>query len=65
MLTIIMHYKSNLIQKSSKGLRLGRCIFENFQYFFVTECNLDLVTLLVSAKTVTKLPNVTKSNDYM
>ena len=27
--------------------------------------NLDLVTLLVSAKTVTKLHNVTKSNDFM
>ena len=29
------------------------------------QCNLDLVTLLVSAKTVTKLHNVTKSNDFM
>ena len=29
------------------------------------QCNLDLVTLLVSAKTVTKLRNVTKSNDFM
>ena len=30
-----------------------------------TQCNLDLVTLLVPAKTVTKLHNVTKSNDFM
>ena len=29
------------------------------------QCNLDLVTLLVSAKTVAKLDNVTKSNDFM
>jgi hypothetical protein len=29
------------------------------------QCNLDLVTLLVSAKTVTKSNNVTKSNDFM
>ena len=29
------------------------------------QCNLDLVTLLVSAKTVTNLRNVTKSNDFM
>ena len=31
----------------------------------VIQCNLDLVTLLVSAKTVTKSHNVTKSNDFM
>ena len=29
------------------------------------QCNLDLVTLLVSAKSVTKSHNVTKSNDFM
>jgi hypothetical protein len=29
------------------------------------QCNLDLVTILVPAKTVTKLHNVTKSNDFM
>ena len=29
------------------------------------QCNLDLVTLLVSVKTVTKSHNVTKSNDFM
>ena len=29
------------------------------------QCNLDLVTLLVSATTVTKLHNVTKSDDFM
>ena len=29
------------------------------------QCNLDLVTLLVSAKTVTKSHNITKSNDFM
>ena len=29
------------------------------------QCNLDLVTLLVSAETVTKSHNVTKSNDFM
>ena len=28
------------------------------------QCNLDLVTLLVSAKTVTKSHDVTKSNDF-
>jgi hypothetical protein len=28
-------------------------------------CNLSLVTLLVSAKTVTKSHNVTKSNDFL
>ena len=33
-------------------------------YLYV-QCNLDLVTLLVSAKTVAKSPNVTKSNDFM
>ena len=31
----------------------------------IVQCNLDLVTPLVSAKTVTKLHNVTKSNDFM
>ena len=30
-----------------------------------TQCNLDLVTILVSAKTVAKLHNVTKSDDFM
>ena len=29
------------------------------------QCNLDLVTLLVSAKTVTKSHNITKSNYFM
>ena len=29
------------------------------------QCNLDFVTLLISAKTVTKSHNVTKSNDFM
>jgi hypothetical protein len=29
------------------------------------QCNLDLVTLFVSAKTVTKSHNVTKLNDFM
>ena len=29
------------------------------------QCTLDLVTLLVSTKTVTKLHNVTKLNDFM
>ena len=29
------------------------------------QCNLNLVTLLVSAKTVTESHNVTKSNDFM
>ena len=33
-------------------------------YLYV-QCNLDFVTLLVSAKTVAKSPNVTKSNDLM
>ena len=33
-------------------------------YLYI-QCNLDLVTLLVSAKTVAKSPNVTKSNDFM
>ena len=33
--------------------------------YVVVQCNLDLVTLLVSAKTVTKSHNVTKSNDFM
>ena len=31
---------------------------------FNIQCNLDLVTLLVSAKTFTKSHNVTKSNDF-
>ena len=31
-----------------------------FEYGFVLQCNLDLVTLLVSAKTVTKSHYVTK-----
>ena len=31
----------------------------------VVQCNLDLVTLLVSTKTVAKSHNVTKSNDFM
>jgi hypothetical protein len=33
--------------------------------FKYIQCNLDLVTLLVSSKTVTKLHNVTKSNGFM
>ena len=33
--------------------------------FYQVQCNLDLVTLLVSAKTVTKSQIVTKSNDFM
>ena len=32
---------------------------------FKVQCNLDLVSLLSSAKTVTKLHNVAKSNDFM
>ena len=36
-----------------------------FQKDDFVQCNLDLVTLLVSAKTVTKSHNVTKSNDFM
>ena len=32
---------------------------------FTVQCNLDLVTLLVSAKTVTKSHNVAKLNDFM
>ena len=32
---------------------------------FLIQCNLDLVTLSVSAKTVTKSQNVTKSNAFM
>ena len=35
------------------------------RYPIYVQCNLDLVTLLVSAKTVTKLHNITKSNDFM
>ena len=44
-------------------------LFEFTRYFFdfhtIVQCNLDLVILLVSAKSVTKLHNVTKSNDFM
>ena len=32
-------------------------------YYNALQCNLDLVTLLVSAKTVTKSHNVTISNE--
>ena len=32
----------------------------DFYYIYKLQCNLDLVTLLVSAKTVTKLHNVTR-----
>ena len=32
---------------------------------YEVQCNLDLVTLLVSPKTDTKLDNVTKSNDFI
>ena len=35
------------------------------QFHLEVQCNLDLVTLLVSTKTVTKSRNVTKSNDFM
>ena len=40
---------------------------DTLKYVFASEiqCNLDLVTLLVSAKTVTKSHIVTKSNDFM
>ena len=38
--------------------------FEPVRLLWV-QCNLDLVALLVSAKTVTKSHNVTKSNDFM
>ena len=44
-------------------LIMARTVFVKVQW--VVQCNLDLVTLLVSAKTVTKLHNVTKSNDFM
>ena len=37
----------------------------SYSLFLLVQCNLDLVTLLVSAKTVTKLHNVTKSNEFM
>ena len=36
-----------------------------FQKDDFVQCNLDLVKLLVSAKTVTKLHNATKSNVFM
>ena len=36
-----------------------------FKIFSTLQCNLELVTLLVSAKNVTKSHNVTKSNDFM
>ena len=39
------------------------CIYQSFT--IEVQCNLDLVTLLVSVKTVTKLHNITKSNDFM
>ena len=39
--------------------------FTNMQVCIYVQCNLNLVTLLVSAKTVTKSHNVTKSNDFM
>ena len=47
-------------------------VYKNLIYFsifcsqpFFIQCNLDLVTLLVSAKTVTKSHNVMKSNNFI
>ena len=44
-------------------------IFNTEMYFqiaglYTVQCNLDLVTLLFFAKSVAKLHNVTKSNDF-
>ena len=38
---------------------------EGMAFIIQIQCNLDLVTHLVSAKTVTKSHNVTKLNDFM
>ena len=50
-----------------KQIYLGKIyLFVDFLSFMsYVQCTLDLVTLLVSAKTVTKLHDVTKSNDFM
>ena len=45
--------------------RFGFDFLESFQIWMTVQCNLDLVTFLVSIKTVTKMHNVTKSNDFM
>ena len=62
----------NVIQRMEADIVTGRIhnmfsqIFRVQIYeFFPPKCNLDLVTLLVSAKTVTKSHNVTESNDFM
>ena len=44
--------------------KLGRFFAKNQFKENIVQCNLDLVTLLVSVKTVTKSHNVTKSNDF-
>ena len=44
---------------------VNTCHTEILYYYRLIQCNLDLVTLLVSAKTVTKSHNVTKSNDFI
>ena len=52
------------------GIVLLQSVYYNSDLTFLAHkilvhCNLDLVTLLVFAKTVTKSHNITKSNDFM
>ena len=68
--------KPHKLTLTSKGLssvrgecQLGNSAVSDGQTYinnrFLLQCNLDLVTLLVSSKNVTKSHNVTKWNDFM
>ena len=59
------------IKITFSSFRICGKLFRMFRYTVLSgfilhiQCNLDLVTLLVSAKTVTKSHNVTKLNAFM
>ena len=53
--------KGNFLADDSSKNRTNEFVF----FCLTVQCNLDLVTLLVSAKTVTKLNNVAKSQDFI
>ena len=52
-------HKQHRQLEGGEGSKIG----QNCQW--IVQYTLDLLTLLVSAKTVTKLHNVTKSNDFL
>ena len=53
-----------IVVASENSNHKGKSFWNYFFFLILLQCNLDLVTLWVSAKTVSKSNNVTKSNDF-